>query len=179
MPSPPVSPAVSRRHAARLAGGVLAAAITVSRSGSAEAAETAVLDANKALVRRLFSTGINGDNREVFAELYADGAVDHQTWTRAMPGPAGMPLTLDQFRAEFPDVTVTADAVVAEADLVATRETWWGAHPPAGKHVVGQTMHVFRIASGQIFEQWSVGWEWLAQREEPRVLESGNPLLVP
>jgi predicted SnoaL-like aldol condensation-catalyzing enzyme len=122
-----------------------------------------MLDANKTLVHRVFEEAVNGGDVTVIGEVYAPNSVDRGTWARHMPGPAGMPLTIDQFHAEFPDVTVTVDPAIAEEDLVATFATWRGAHPPAGTHVVGRTMHLFRISNGQIIEQWSAGWDWLAQ----------------
>jgi predicted ester cyclase len=93
-----------------------------------------------------------------------------------MPGPGGMPLTIDKFHAEFPDVTVTVEAIVAEDDLVATVATWRGTHPPAGTHLVGRTMHLFHIADELITEEWSTGWDWLAQRGDHPVPRPTNPL---
>ena len=53
------------------------------------------------------------------------------------------------------------DVEIAEGDLVATRKTWRGDHPGGGSHLLGRTIHLFRIADGQIAEEWSAGWEWL------------------
>ena len=172
-------PTLSRRTAVRLGSAGLAAALATQASGSAQARDLSTLEANKAIARRLFDVGVNNGDEALTAALYAPDYVDRDAWARLMPGPAGMPVPLDEFRAAFPDVTVTVDAVVAEEDLVATRETWRGIHPPAGTHVVGRTMHLFRIANGQIVEEWSTGWEWLAlrgYRPEPR---PRNPLAVP
>jgi predicted ester cyclase len=90
-----------------------------------------------------------------------------------------MPLPIDQFHAGFPDVYAAVEGVIAEGDLVATRVTWRGTHPPAGTHVVGRTMHLFRITNGQISEEWSAGWEWLAQCGYRSVSQPTNPLAGP
>ena len=174
---PPLcSPTLTRR-----AFGALAAVtvLATQASGSARAGDLSTLEENKALVRRLFEEAVNRGNAAVIGELYAAAFVKRGRPSGQMPGPVGMPVPFQEFRSAFPDVTVTVDAVVAEEDLVSTRATWWGTHPPAGSHVVGRTMHFFHIANGQIVEQWSTGWEWLVQRgyrPEPR---PSNPLAVP
>lgn len=179
MPSPTSAPNVNRRTAVRLGGGGLAAALAESRRQSTQAQELVPLEANKALVSRVFEEAVNGRNEALIGDLYAPTFVDRGTWARQMPGPAGMPRTIDQFHTEFPDVTVTVDMTLAEDDLVAAVATWRGTHPPAGTHVVGRTMHFFRITNEQIVEQWSAGWDWLAQRGDRPEPRPRNPLTVP
>ena len=179
MPSSRPASLLNRRTAVRLGSGSLVAALALRERRSAEAHSLTTLEANKVLVRRVFEEAINGGNIAVLTELYAPEHVDRGALARHMPGPAGMPLTVDEFRAVFPDVFVTVEGTIAEDDLVATRATWRGAHPPAGTHVMGRTMHIFSIANEQIVEQWSTGWEWVAQlgyRSEP---EPANPLAGP
>lgn len=179
MPSFHLGRAMNRRTAACLAGSGFALALAAREPRATRAADAASLAANKALVHRLFGEGFNGSNSVVFEELYGAEIVDRGAWTRRMPGPAGLPIGFDEFRMAHPDVTVTVDAVIAEADLVASRETWRAGHPPTGIHVVGRTMHFFRIGNGQIVEQWSMGWDWLGQLVDPRRRDPGNPLLAP
>jgi hypothetical protein len=78
------------------------------------------------------------------------------------------------FREAHPTLTVTLDPVVAQADLVAVVARWGGSHPPAGTHLIGHTLHVFRLAQGQVVEQWSAGWEWLT-----RLLQDSPPVANP
>ena len=135
-----------------------------------DALDVTTLEANKALVRRLFAEAVNGGNIAVIGELYAPAVLKRRP-AGQLPGPGGMPLPIDQFHALFPDVSVTVESTIAEDDFVATRAIWRGTHPPADAHVVGRTMHMFRIANEQIIEQWSTGWEWLIRRDyrlEPR-----------
>lgn len=166
----------TRRTAVRIGGGSLAAALSLHVLRSAEAHSLTTLEGNKALVRRVFEEAVNGGNDALIEELYAPDFVDRGTWARQMPGPAGMPLTIAQFHGVFPDVTVAVEMTIAEDDLVATGAIWHGTHPPAGTHVVGRTMHLFRIANEQITEEWSTGWEWLAQRGYQSVSRLPNPL---
>jgi predicted SnoaL-like aldol condensation-catalyzing enzyme len=170
---------LTRRHAVRLGGASLAMAIA-AREHSAAAAnhDQVTLEANKAIARRVLEEAFNSRNGAVIAELYASDYVDRGGAVRQMPGPAGLPLTLDDFQTLVPDVTVSVDAIIAEGDLVSTHATWYGTHPPAGTHVVGRTMHIFRLASGQIVEQWSVGWDWIAARNGRPASRPGNPLIV-
>ena len=49
---------------------------------------------------------------------------------------------------------------------------------PAGTHMVGRTMHLFRIDGGAIVEQWSAGWEWLESLIEQRGPGASNPLIA-
>lgn len=178
MPSLTGALLLNRRNAVRLSSGGLAAAVVASGWRSAEVHNLTVPEANKALVQRVFAEGVNGGNVAVIRELYAPDFVDRGMWARQMPGPGGMPLPIDQFHAEFPDVTVTVEAIVAEDALVATMATWRGTHPPAGTHLVGQTMHLFRIANELIVEEWSAGWDWLAQRGDHSVPRPSNPFYL-
>jgi len=176
MPAPTSTPALNRRSAVRLGSCGLASALAVRTIRSTVAQQSQTLEANKALACRVFEEVVNGRNGAGIAELYAPAFVDRGTWARQMPGPAGMPRTLDQFHDDFPDVTVTVDMAVAEEDLVATMATWHGTHPPAGTHLVGRTMHLFRIANELIVEEWSTGWEWLVQRGDHSIPRPRNPL---
>ncbi len=167
--SRPVS-LLDRRTVVRIGSGSLVAALALRERRSAEAHSLTILEANKALVHRLFAEAVNGGNVAVIGELYAPAVLKRRP-AGQVPGPGGMPLPIDQFRTLFPDVSVTVEDTIGEVDFVATRAIWHGTHPPAEAHVVGRTMHMFRIMNGQIAEQWSTGWEWLVQRDyrsEPR-----------
>ena len=167
---------ISRRSTIRLGGA--AGLLALEGRLSARAEDVSPLEANKAQVRRLFAEVINGGNAELLSELYAPVFVNRDTSSRQAPRPAGLPVTLAEFRAAFPNVVVTVDTAIAEGDLVATHESWRDTHPPAGMHLVGRTMHLFRIDSGVIVEQWSAGWEWLGPLSERDGTEMSNPLMT-
>ena len=171
-----IDPLVSRRHALRLGSGSVAAAIGATAWRPAGAQDQPTLATNKALVQRVFTESIMAGNLAIRDELYAPDAVDRGTWARHMPGPAGMPVSLDVFHALVPEVTVTVDLLIAEGDLVATYVTWRAPHPPTGTFALGRTMHGFRVTQGQIVEEWSTGWEWLEQRAAAARARSTNPL---
>lgn len=167
---------VSRRRAVRLGSAGLAMALAAGGQRAAAARDQTSLEANKAIARRVFEEGFNQRNVAALEELYAPDVVDYGTWARQMPGPAGMPITSDEFQAMFPDVIVTVEGAIAEDDLVATRVTWRGTHPPAGTHLVGRTMHVFHIDNGRIVAQWSAGWDWLMPYTRKSAPRPTNPL---
>jgi predicted ester cyclase len=170
---------MSRRSVVRLGGAGVATALTPVVSQAAQAPDAATLAANKAIVQRLFAEGINHDDENLTEILYAPDAISRNGATRQSLGPAGMPLSLQAFRAEFPDVSATIDLTIAEEDLVATHVIWYAAHPPKGHHVVGRSMHLFRLAGARIIEEWSVGWESFIKRGRRNELPPGNPLLLP
>jgi predicted SnoaL-like aldol condensation-catalyzing enzyme len=167
----------TRRTAIRLGSGGLASALALSGIGSTRAQEHSTLNANKALVHRVFEEIINGGNTAVIAELYAPVFSNPTRAVRHFPRLAGLPIPLDEFRSVLPNIVATIEDVIAEGDLVATRVTWRNYDPPAGTYIVGHTMHLSRIVNGQIVEEWSVGWEWLDHLI--RFLPRPNPLLIP
>lgn len=177
MSTPRIATSLPRRAAIRLGGGSLVGLLAVHAASDVAAEEYQNLEANKALVRRVFDQVVNGGQAEMLAELYAPGFVDRDTWSLQLSRPAGLPMTLEDFRTVFPAVQATVDAAVAEGDVVAAHVTWRDRHPPAGTHVVGGAMHLFHIAGGQIAEERNVGWQWLEPitgRLEPGL---GNPLI--
>jgi predicted SnoaL-like aldol condensation-catalyzing enzyme len=170
---------MSRRSTFRLGSAGLVAALAPASARAAQSNEAATLAANKALVRRLFDRALNLDDESLIETVYAPDAILRNASTRQAPGPAGMPISLQAFRAEFPDVSATVDIAIAEGDIVATHVVWYGTHPPQGTHVVGRSMHLFRITGAHIAEEWCVGWEWIAKTNPRNNLPAGNPLLQP
>ena len=68
---------------------------------------------------------------------------------------------LQGIKAAFPDLTITADAFVAEADIVVTRATLRGTHegdllgiPGTGTEVEVTIVDMIRVADGVMVEQW-------------------------
>ena len=171
-------PTLSRRRAVRFGSAGLVATLAAGGHHSVTARDQTSLEANKAIARRVFEDGFNRRNHAALKEVYAPDVVDYGTWARQMPGPAGMPMTSEEFHAVLPEVRATIENTIAEDDLVAARVTWRGTHPPAVTHVVGRTMHVFQIERGQIVAQWSAGWEWLAPYRQRSSPPPSNPLAV-
>jgi len=78
-------------------------------------------------------------------------------------GPAAVRATVEWLLAQFPDLQMTIEAMVAEGDLVAVRilsegtnlGAFNGVLPPTGKHFVARQSHWFRIAGKQLAEHWA------------------------
>ena len=82
---------------------------------------------NKAMVRRVFEEAINAGDYAVLDELLAADYVNHDMPAPA-PGAEGFKQVIAQFRAAFPDMTVTIEAEFADGDLVGTRGRFTGTH---------------------------------------------------
>lgn len=173
---------LNRRMVIWLGSSSLAAMAATPATRPVRATEAAVLEGNKSIIRRIFSEPLYTENAEAIRALYAKDFLDRTAWiqrTETMLGLSGASLTIVAFREAHPELTVTLDHIIAEADLVAAVATWGGVYPPAGIHVVGKSMHVFRLASGQIVEQWSAGWEGIDLPNSAPAPYPTNPLLGP
>ena len=128
---------------------------------------TGSTEANKAIVLRVFEDAINTHDPALVYELFAPEFVDRSASPGQLPGPAGIEQALIYFNTVLPDVEVRVDAIIAEGDLAATRETWRGTDATTGREVEGKTLHFWRLEEGKIIEEWSAGWEWLGQIGAP------------
>jgi predicted SnoaL-like aldol condensation-catalyzing enzyme len=61
----------------------------------------------------------------------------------------------------FSQVEIKVEELLADGDMVASRETWKVTIASTRKTLSGGTMHFFRVKDGLITEEWSKGWEWL------------------
>src|SRR5262245_53728550 len=107
-------------------------------------------EANKVIVIRyieMWNTGHLALADELLAPTYVDHAHSEVT------GPASVKQALQQFRAAFPDFSVTLGAMVSEEDLVAVRATL--RRTQQGKEVVSRVMWFVRIVQGRIAELWT------------------------
>lgn len=123
---------------------------------------------NKALVRRQFERIWNDGNLAVIDELYASSYTNHDPADPGQaPGPAGFTQRVGLYRNALPDLHLTIEDQVAEADMVVTRWTASGTHkgdllgiPPTGKSVSVTGMLISRIEGGRFIEEW-VNWDTL------------------
>lgn len=119
------------------------------------ALRSAPTEPNKALVRRWIDEGFNRQNLAVVDTLFSERfAVNGQ-----IVGRAGLKLSMRRFLGGFPDLHVTVDHILAEADQVtiwytveATHQGEFAAMPATGKHVRWVGADLFRIENGQVAE---------------------------
>jgi steroid delta-isomerase-like uncharacterized protein len=119
--------------------------------------------ARRALVE-IFSEG----RLEVADELISPDYVGYDiALPDAIVGPDGVKQSAAGYRAAFPDMKITVDEQIAEADTVVTRWTARGTHegelfgiPPTGKEATVSGITINRISGGKLVEA-RVNWDTL------------------
>lgn len=113
---------------------------------------------NKALVRSLFEEVINPGDLDRAGEFLDAGFVEHVPAPGQAPGVEGLKEVIAMLRSAFPDLHITIEDLVAEADKVSVRLTVRGTHrgefqgiPPTGRQVAWAGI---RIADGKVVERW-------------------------
>src|SRR5215211_5606196 len=127
---------------------------------------TTTVDENKALVNQLFEA-IGANDEAAMAALMA---ADLEYYTPSKGEREGSPEGVFQGqRANFPDVTVTVDQLMAEGDMVAAYTSWTGTFQGDKAVLFGKELDIppgstsdwvsavfFRIECGKISEVWPV-----------------------
>ncbi len=135
-------------------------------------------EANKELVRRSFEEVFNRKNLDACDELAAEDFVEHGVapFASAPPGrvngPAAGRATAEWLLAQFPDMHMTIEAIVAEGDLVACRVLAEGTNlgpmspmvPATGKRISARQSHWFRIEGNKLAEHWATRDDLSAMR---------------
>ncbi len=129
----------------------------------------AVSEANKELVRRHFEEIFNRKNLDVCDEIMAEDFLEHaaapfaQSAPGRVNGPQAMRGSAEWLLAQFPDLRMTVEALVAEGDTVAVRILSEGTNlgalndavPPTGKRFSARQSHWFRVEDGKLVEHWA------------------------
>jgi predicted ester cyclase len=118
------------------------------------------VEANKAIVRRLFEVW-NSGKLDAIEELYApDYVADYRPYAPLIRGHAGIKGMVQRAFAAFPDYHEELEQLVAEGEMVAVRLTitgthlgWWGVVAPTGKKVRFEEILILRIVGGKVVEQ--------------------------
>ena len=136
---------------------------------------------SKELVRRHFEEIFNRKNLAVCDEIMAEDYVEHAVvpFARSEPGrvngPRAMRATAEWLLAQFPDLHMPIEAMIAEGDTVAVRILSEGTNlgplngvvPPTGKRFTARQSHWFRVVDDKLVEHW-------ATREDlPTMLQLG------
>lgn len=117
------------------------------------------IEANKALIRRVYELSTQKDVAKLF-ELYDPGYIEHlRNGDQSLEQlKAGIPVIF----AALPDLKFTVEDMVAEGDKVAYRVTITGTHTggpymgvaPSGKKIEMRNTSIKRIANGRLAESW-------------------------
>jgi predicted ester cyclase len=121
------------------------------------------IEANKALVRRVFDEAFSQRKLAVLDEVFSPTFVDAST-PEQEPGPEGVKGYFTTIHTGFPDMQVSIGDLIAEGDKVVVRTIWHGTHTgqyediaPTGKQVTRTMIHIFRVEGGSIQEEWVKG----------------------
>ena len=126
-------------------------------------------EAGKDLVRRLFEDVFNEQRLDLTGEIMAEEYVEHavEPFGRREPGQvhgrSHQRGVVEWLRAQFPDLRMTIQSIVAEGELVAVRVrsegtnlgSLGGVAPPTGKRFVAEQSHWYRVADGRLCEHWA------------------------
>lgn len=118
------------------------------------------LDDNKALVEKFIDVLWRQGQLDQIGEIVAD---DYLDWSFG-PDPVGrdgLAGFIAGFRNAFPDLEYDLHDMIAEDDLVVSRDTVRATHtadfmgiPVTGKRIEVGAMHILRIADGKVVEHW-------------------------
>jgi len=120
-------------------------------------------EANKAIVRRLINMTFNeGKLGTEVNEIVDDNYVEYLVGPiREKTDRAGYLALIKELRDAFPDMDFRIEDIIAEGDLVSSRNVWRGTHtgsfrgmPPSGKKVEVTAMGFSRIKNGKVVEHW-------------------------
>jgi steroid delta-isomerase-like uncharacterized protein len=116
---------------------------------------------NKQLLHRYVTEVWDNGNLEALREFLAPDYRRHVSPTLPPLDLEGQMQRLAGFRSALPDITLTVEDVMAEADRIAFRSTINGTHygelaglPPTGKHITVGLVDIIRVEDGHFAEQW-------------------------
>ena len=124
------------------------------------------LDDNKKLVKRFIEEIWNQRHLDVADEVFAADCITHQLRSGAdsltMPRPPeALKQHISEWLVAFSDIQFSIEQMITEGDRVVAHFLARGTHlgawhsiPPTGKEISIQMMVVYRIANGQITEDW-------------------------
>ncbi len=116
---------------------------------------------NTAIVQRWYDA-FNAGDLDAVADALAPVIVQHAADFADAKGVDEVRASMGAFMDAFPDMQHDIEVMVADDDLVAARVIAHGTHqgefmgiPATGKDVTWSILSIYRIACGQIAEQWS------------------------
>jgi len=123
----------------------------------------------RVLVRRLFEEVFTSENLAAADEIVAEEYIEHAVapFGREEPGRVHGPTHAREvvawLTAQFPDLEMTIETLIADADLVAARVRSAGTNrgrlggfaPPTNRRFVADQSHWYRVADGKLCEHWA------------------------
>ncbi|MGH2531790.1 MAG: ester cyclase [Thermomicrobiales bacterium] len=119
-----------------------------------------MVEQNKRIAHRFVEEVINGGNTRLLAEIVSPDHVSHLPLGDHY-GPEGVRIDICGFRSAFPDLHLTIESMVGEADYVVYRFVARGTHkgpfmgvPPSGRRIEVDGISMDRLRDGQTIERW-------------------------
>src|SRR5687768_11006472 len=81
------------------------------------------IEQNKATYRRFYEEFLSKGNLEVVDQVVDKNVISHSALPGQKPGAEGLKEAITMFRRAFPDLTLTAEDIIAEGDKVVGRFT--------------------------------------------------------
>jgi predicted ester cyclase len=148
-----------------------------------------VAEASKDLVRRLFEDVFNEQRLDLTGEIMAEEYAEHavEPFGRQEPGqvhgPSHQRGVVEWLRAQFPDLRMTIQSIIAEGELVAVRirsegtnlGSLGGLAPPTGKRFAAEQSHWYRVADGRLCEHWATRDDLSAMLQLGVIRPPGRP----
>lgn len=128
---------------------------------AADITANSVTEKNKELIKRVYTDLVSKQNYVFVDSFFALDVFDHGASEDQQQGREGFKKAVAEFLGMFSQIEVKQEEMIAEGDMVATRETWKIVMGSTDKVLTGETMHWFRIKDGLITDEWSKGWEFL------------------
>ena len=108
-----------------------------------------------------FGQAANTGNFDLFDEVVAPDAVDHDPAPDQGRGPEGFKTFFGMMRNAFPDLGIAVDQMVADDENVAIAYTVTGTHQgefqgvePTGKSISVRGCQISRFEDGKLVERW-------------------------
>lgn len=120
------------------------------------------VEANRALIHRLFDEVLNGGNTDKLNEIISGAYVEHDALAgQEAGGPEGVRQRLSILREAFPDLRWHLQDLIADEQKAVARWRMEATHlggfmgiAPTGKRVNVTGIDVYRIANGCVAEHW-------------------------
>jgi predicted SnoaL-like aldol condensation-catalyzing enzyme len=124
-------------------------------------AATSTTEKNKELIKAVFTEMAGKQNYVLIDTFFAPDIYNHGASEGQQQGRPGFKKAVTEFLGMFSQVEIKVEELLADGDMVASRETWKVTMASTRKTLSGETMHFFRVKDGLITDEWSKGWEWL------------------
>lgn len=143
----------------------------------------------KTLVTRLFDEIFNQGHYQVADQIVAERYVEHAVppFGREEPGevdgPAHAREVVEWLRAQFSDMRMTIEEILAEGEMVVARVRSEGTNdgklggfaPPTGRRFSAEQTHWYRVVDGKLCEHWGVRDDLSAMLQLGALQPAGPP----